>query len=692
MHRKLNISHFNVLQMVQQGLVLCIFAALVFPVAAAPKAVPDGFVTQVLEPTGGKIRRPNGWFYVEEHRGTTMSWVISRENSAGNRPYTTGVRIQLFSGIQNGAGKSAKQFILDFVDTKKKEATQVIKVCDETKVGLFTRVCLETEEGPHHIQYSLFWGNGGMDMAVVTVAGTTKSLWQTYAPTFDVMSSIELFDMTRFEASLPPFLAPQYSDVLKIDGQPLNLVSQIEKDGVKLVQYVHKTGEIYVNVEQMDCDRPSCDALYEQTISAQNKKVTPLSGQFKSVSPSEFTVEWKEGKQRYLRHVAKVPKAIISWTRITQSKQFPKDEGFLTNLRNALNKQRFNEAVEMGNIEIGRWAPEIHQHALDLLAQGKKEEALSILKHVVTWSPNSLDAQLDFAQNTLDAKAARENALAVWENAESPVLTGRASLLLGNKETEFASVPLLEAEVTGLQVILVPLPPCDIRLIEAAGRLYSESLKVPVRVARLTDVWKWGQPDRIFQERTFQGLIQQKSGKPIDFTGWTRATYVEKLLALTAKDDALTRYQIRSFLDGTADKQGQYRAEPYVDSLIDQVTPLRSRDRRTMIVGVTEADIFGGETNFLFSGANSKNGHWAAILSYSRMQAAMLNEPYQSRKRVAERLAKELVPASLKQLGIPRPTDPSDPYSYSSGTERLAQKSLTLSAPTREALDRFRTP
>lgn len=74
------------------------------------------------------------------------------------------------------------------------------------------------------------------------------------------------------------------------------------------------------------------------------------------------------------------------------------------------------------------------------------------------------------------------------------------------------------------------------------------------------------------------------------------------------------------------------------------------------------------------------------------MQATTLNEPYQSRKRLAERLAKELVPSSLKQLGIPRPTDPSDPYSYSSGIERLAQKTLSLSAPTREALDKFRSP
>jgi hypothetical protein len=53
-------------------------------------------------------------------------------------------------------------------------------------------------------------------------------------------------------------------------------------------------------------------------------------------------------------------------------------------------------------------------------------------------------------------------------------------------------------------------------------------------------------------------------------------------------------------------------------------------------------------------------------------------------------LAIEMVPAALKQLEIPRPADPTDPYSYSSGVPRLKEKTLTLSPPTQEALDRLR--
>ncbi len=492
--------------------------------------------------------------------------------------------------------------------------------------------------------------------------------------------------------TLPRFLPSHYAELLSANGLPLQLVSQDEQAKVKLAQYASLKGDIQLNIEQMVCDRPRCDALYQQTVSEQNAKLTPLAARFLALSPVEFSSEWKEGTKWYFRYVAKVPTALTSWTWISKKKALPDRDKRIAELRRALNSQRYTEAMQMDNVEIGRWSQPIHQHALDLLAQGDTEAAVAVLQQVISWAPNSFQAQLDFAKNTRDSTAARASAEMVRENAETPELTAQAAQLLGQTEPDPASLPLLEAGLRGLQVVLVPLPPCDLRLIEEAGRLYSENLKVPVRVARISGDWQWGKPDRIHRQRDVEYLIQRKSSKPVDFSAWTRDTYMKNLLTLTAKEDALNRFQIESLLAEVKEKPGQYRAEFYVDRLIDIVTPLRSVDRRTMIVGVTEADIFGGDANFLFSGATHKNGNWGAILSYARMQATVLNEPYQSRKRLVERLAKELVPASLKQLGIARPIDPTDPYSYSSGVDRLSQKTLTLSAPTRAALDRFKTP
>jgi hypothetical protein len=181
----------------------------IFTASAFAEAPPTEFVTQVLEPTGGKIPRPKDWFYAEGHHGAAYVWTLSREDTTGGKPYTTGVRIQTLTGIKEGTGKTAKQFILDFLDAKKKEAAKVIKACKEQDQGLFTRICLETEEGPYHILYSLFWGANGMDLAVVSIAGTTKELWETYAPTFDKMNAFELIDMKRFGSTLSGYAQDQ---------------------------------------------------------------------------------------------------------------------------------------------------------------------------------------------------------------------------------------------------------------------------------------------------------------------------------------------------------------------------------------------------------------------------------------------------------------------------------------------------
>ena len=160
-----------------------------------PKA-PREFATQILEPTGGKIRRPKGWFFTESHGPSWFGWIVSREDPAKGS-YTTGFRIQMIVGVRKGTGKSPKQFVMDYIASKKKEAT-VLKSCDPKDQGMFTRICLETEEGPHHILYSLFWGNE-LDWVVVTIAGTTKELWSTYWETFDRMGPLDLIDMSRFE-------------------------------------------------------------------------------------------------------------------------------------------------------------------------------------------------------------------------------------------------------------------------------------------------------------------------------------------------------------------------------------------------------------------------------------------------------------------------------------------------------------
>lgn len=162
-----------------------------------PGEAPTEFVTQILEPTGGKLLRPKDWFYTESHNETSYTWIISREDASKAR-YTTGIRIQMIVGVKKGTGKTPKKFVSDYVAQKKKEATKVMNTCGETKQDMFTRICLETEEGPYHILYSLFWNNK-VDWVIATTAGTRKDLWDTYDPTFQKIGRFEPIDLKRFQ-------------------------------------------------------------------------------------------------------------------------------------------------------------------------------------------------------------------------------------------------------------------------------------------------------------------------------------------------------------------------------------------------------------------------------------------------------------------------------------------------------------
>ena len=179
-------------------------------------------------------------------------------------------------------------------------------------------------------------------------------------------------------------------------------------------------------------------------------------------------------------------------------------------------------------------------------------------------------------------------------------------------------------------------------------------------------------------------------GDNVDLAGWNKAQYASELLKAVESEDALSRYDARDLVDRIDRLQGQYRVGPVLNWFSASLEEYRSDDNRTMYVGITEANIFSGDNNYIFSSGIPKGKSPASVLSYSMMLAETLSEEHESRQRLTERIAKELVPASLKQLRIPRPLDPTDRYSYSSGVTRLDQKTLGLSESVKDALKRIR--
>lgn len=169
---------------------------------------PDGFIYQELDPLGGRALRPKDWFYASHHNQSSFLWIFSKEDLDKTKSYTTGVRIQMLLGVKKSTGMSAKEFIADFVAKKKKSADKVHKTCEAVKQTFFTRMCLETEEGPHRILYSLFWSDE-VDMMVVSIAGTTLELWGSNTAIFDTMNQFEPLKVEALEKFVQDAAAPK---------------------------------------------------------------------------------------------------------------------------------------------------------------------------------------------------------------------------------------------------------------------------------------------------------------------------------------------------------------------------------------------------------------------------------------------------------------------------------------------------
>ena len=184
-------------------LLLCVTLASV-AAGRDPFVVPPGYVLQVLEPIGGKIARPAGWFYAEKETPSGFVWTISREDPATG-PYRTGMRIQLLTRVAERMQQTPESLVRAYIADKKLQG-KVLGGCEEARLDLFTRICLETEEtittnsvaATYHVLYSGFWSEA-LDMAVVATFGAPADQWPRVESIAATMSEFELLDPNRFQ-------------------------------------------------------------------------------------------------------------------------------------------------------------------------------------------------------------------------------------------------------------------------------------------------------------------------------------------------------------------------------------------------------------------------------------------------------------------------------------------------------------
>jgi predicted Zn-dependent protease len=490
---------------------------------------------------------------------------------------------------------------------------------------------------------------------------------------------------------LPPFLPEYFSEVFEYITEDLVFLQSSNENNVEQFSYASSNNSIAVTIERIQCDRPSCRAMLNNLLGYLNKEIKEKSGKFQALTPKNIQASIHEKNVDKSISALLMPSSIHIWNLLTLPGDKRKIADIFRIIERQSNRQRYEEAVIQGNVAMGFWGPEIYAYAKYLNQSGQEKKGVAILRKILETSPLNYQAHIDFMDRTPDANAAKISAEIVFKNSENKIKIKRAADYLGISEKDYNAIPFLEKNETGLQMILIPLQPCNIWLLEETAATYEKITGVPVKIRRLAENWNLKAPDRIFGQRHVQSILIKLEKKQIDFSDWRKPRYISALKQAVSDEDPYSKYYVMDLIKKINLKPGLYEISPYLDWFSEVLRKIRSNDFRTMYVGITEVNIFDGDNNYIFSMYTPGNDSSASILSYNMMLAETLSEEFESRKRLTDRIAKELVPASLKSLGIPRSTDPTCPYSYSSGVDRLDQKTLNLSDPVRRELEKFRT-
>jgi len=341
--------------------------------------------------------------------------------------------------------------------------------------------------------------------------------------------------------SIPAFLPSYYLPLFKIDDSWLTAESHQNQDNIDQYAYVSPDRAARVIVGSLPCAASVCETVFNNFLKISNQQATANSGSFSVVTPFEYRTEWRNGANENFLYVARLSNSLLIWNYSAGLNSLGQSvERYFDTVQAKINRQRYEQALAAGNVEMGRWNTPLREHAEQLLKDGKKQEALVVLNNIVTTSPTDYLSQAMLAANTSDISIAQNSARVIFQNAESPELVSKSAKLLQEVDPASVQPRLLGKGERGLQVILIPLAPCDLGLLAQVSEIYTGITKIPVRVMRLNEAWQFGQPDRIPNQRQIQQFIARRRGSSPDFTGWTLEQYKAELTAASSSSDALT--------------------------------------------------------------------------------------------------------------------------------------------------------
>lgn len=349
-------------------------------------------------------------------------------------------------------------------------------------------------------------------------------------------------------------------------------------------------------------------------------------------------------------------------------------------------EEQYTLALREGNINMGAWAQSIHAYA-QLLAERKDLKAEKVYRNLLQRNASNYQAHLEFSRLATDESLRTECLRIILRDAEDTELLKEASGLLGLSSPTWDDYPVLSEKDEGFRVVLIPLPPCNLWMLEEVAKTYESMTTIPVCIRRLPEAWTFPDQKRSVYRRDLEKIAFSLLPDNPNVKAWSQADLQKTLMKAAKEKDPESVPYLEALFKRIEEGEFQWDASPLVATLNKRVQKVLPSNKYTMVVGITGNDIYGDNTRYLFS-LHGGGRAPLSVLSYSRMKAYPGENP--SRKRLAERCAKELVPASLKSLYIPRSIDPSCPYSYANGIQRLDEKTKTLSPVLVAEIERIR--
>lgn len=321
----------------------------------------------------------------------------------------------------------------------------------------------------------------------------------------------------------------------------------------------------------------------------------------------------------------------------------------------------------------------------DRLLKEKNKDSEYYLEQGLKHFPWNLEHQMIYAE--LLAKEdkpvqAREKADLVLQYAETDDLIERARKLLGKESfPTFDKIKSLSG--SNDCVVLVPVKEADKWLLLRIKEQLSTILNIPVYIQTIEVKYPTFERDR---RKLILNQIRRRIKENLDDPSITKAL---KDMNMTQKDlddeakllgifktlmSSAGPREIAEFeasLEQSRGKDQQWNADQLLDVLISAVNPHRRKN--VAYLGVTFADIYANDYNFLFGWANSKGG----VMSYRRFTADFTGET-PSQDRLLKRTLMQCLSSIGHIYGLERCSDPTCARAYPNSLSEHDAKQGTL--------------